>query len=508
MNRFVPVLLVFVSTLSLCLAQAPKREFRGVWVATVFNSDWPSRSSLSTELQQAELLKLIDTHKKMGMNALIFQVRPASDAFYYSAMEPWSEWLTGEMGKGPQPFYDPLSFAIEACHARGMELHAWINPFRVLTNADRSRKIDPRHISLKHPEWVLRYGSNLYLDPGIPEAREYVLQIMSDLVSRYDIDAVHIDDYFYPYRIAGQDFPDTLSRKKYLDPGLSLEAWRRNNTDIFVYDANTLIKRLKPWVKLGISPFGVWRNRSRDPLGSDTRAGQSSYDDLYADIRKWLQNRWIDYVAPQLYFSIGYNLADYELLLDWWALNTFGRHLYVGKAAYKVNNNADQNWNDPNQLNKQIKLDRSSSLIQGSAYFSATSLIKNPLGISDSLAKVYKIPAYQPLMNWLSPDQLVPPAEISYDLIRGGILLRWRAGNLARYVAIYRFPAGIKPNTSDNSYLLALLPGNTSQFVDETLPAKGKYTYLLTFLDKLQSESLPSLPLVVSAKKKHIRVKP
>jgi len=378
--------------------QTPKREFRGVWIATVKNIDWPSRAGLSSEEQQRELVNLIDRYHQMGMNAIIFQVRPAGDVFYFSAIEPWSEWLTGIQGKAPVPFYDPLQVAIEACHERGMELHAWVNPFRAYLDVDRDRMTHVFHVMHTHPEWVVTYGPNAYIDPGIPAARDYVVEVIEDIVMRYDIDAIHIDDYFYPYKIEGKAFPDTLSFERYGRNYRDKDEWRRENNNQFIYELRNTIKTHKPWVELGISPFGVWRNNADDPLGSDTRAGVTSYDDLYADVRTWLQKGWIDYVAPQIYFSIGYPPADYAILLDWWSQNSFNRQLYIGKAAYKVNNNHDQNWKLPGQIPGQIRMDRQREKVDGSIYFSAKSLILNPFCYTSLTSKtLYQ--GFLPLTN-------------------------------------------------------------------------------------------------------------
>ncbi|MEM6767094.1 MAG: family 10 glycosylhydrolase, partial [Bacteroidota bacterium] len=340
-NTLTPLFsLLFLSFTPFLLAQtdSPKREFRAVWIATVKNLDWPSRSGLSTAEQQKEIRDILDFHQKNGMNAVIMQVRPSADAFYFSAKEPWSEWLSGQQGKAPFPWYDPLTYFVEESHKRGMEFHAWFNPFRALMDVDNNKLLSVEHISNKRPDWLVRYGKNLYFDPGIPKAREYVSSVILDVVNRYDIDAVHFDDYFYPYRIANEEFPDSSSYEAYGRGYPNRDNWRRNNVDSFVESINYQIKATKAHVKLGISPFGVWRNIADDPLGSDSRAGQTSYDDLYADIRAWLLKGWIDYVVPQIYFSIGYPPADYEKLADWWAQNQAGRHLYIGKATYKIDN--------------------------------------------------------------------------------------------------------------------------------------------------------------------------
>ena len=276
---------------------SPNYEFRGVWVATVGNIDWPSKKTLSVEEQKEEFINLVEMHKRNGMNALIVQVRPAADALYSSSYEPWSEFLTGIQGQAPVPFYDPLTFMISETHKRGMEFHAWLNPYRAVFNM-RTSSIASNHLTKTHPEWFLVYGDKKYFNPGLPQVRRHTVKVVEDLVKRYDIDGVHMDDYFYPYRIAGREFPDEKEYKRY-GKGMSKDEWRRSNCDSIIYELFNAIRTIKPKLRFGISPFGIWRNKSQDPMGSDTKGGQTNYDDLYADILLWLEKGWIDYVAPQ-----------------------------------------------------------------------------------------------------------------------------------------------------------------------------------------------------------------
>jgi len=494
---------------SLYAQQPPKREFRGVWVATVKNIDWPSQAGLDAETQQQELIELLDFHRKNGMNAIIMQIRPSADAFYESKYEPWSEWLTGQQGRPPMPYYDPLDFAIDACHKRGMEFHAWINPYRAVVDYDSLKLLAPGHIVEEHPEWFVRYGANLYFDPGIPDARDYVMKVVLDVVRRYDIDAVHFDDYFYPYRIPEQAFPDTASFRKYGGFYEEVEEWRRHNVSEFIRLLSRRIKLEKPWVKFGISPFSVWRNQDKDPLGSPTRAGQTSYDDLYADIRKWLENQWIDYVAPQLYFSIGYELVPYEKTLDWWRNVANGRHLYAGHGVYKINNNADKNWELPDQIPRQIRLNREFEEVQGSIFFSARSFKSNPLGINDSLRNgLYARPALVPVMGWLESQAPLAPAELEGSSQHKGVLLSWQQPQskpAPAYYAIYRFK-GKKPGSTDEAtHLLDVVGAHQPFYLDTTLAVPGKYTYVVTALDRIQHESGPQNPFAcVKVKRKHL----
>jgi uncharacterized lipoprotein YddW (UPF0748 family) len=383
---------------SLAQTGTPNYEFRGVWVASVDNIDWPSKKTLSVEEQKTEYIRLLDAHQRNGMNVMVVQIRPAGDAFYPSQYEPWSEFLTGKQGLPPTPMYDPLEFMITETHKRGMEFHAWINPYRAVFNLLKS-SVSPSHITKIHPDWFLVYGDKKYFNPGLPEVRQHLGRVVKDIVSRYNIDAIHMDDYFYPYRIAGKEFPDQKDYLKY-GRGLDKEQWRRSNVDSAILLIHNIIKSVNPKVRFGISPFGVWRNKSQDPMGSDTKAGQTNYDDLYADILLWMQKGWIDYVVPQLYWERGFKLADYDILLDWWNQHSYGRHIYIGQGIYRAGSNAA--WKNPDELPKQIQLLRSYPTTQGSVYFSSKSFDKNPNGWVDSLRNnYYRYPALVPPMPWL-----------------------------------------------------------------------------------------------------------
>jgi uncharacterized lipoprotein YddW (UPF0748 family) len=290
------MLLVFCLFALNAVSQNPRNyEFRGVWVASVDNIDWPSSKNLSVEAQKAEFIKLLDMHQQNGMNAIIVQIRPAGDALYPSQLEPWSEFLTGKQGQPPVPYYDPLTFMVKETHIRGMEFHAWLNPYRAVFNMQRS-SVAATHLTKLHPEWFLVYGDKKYFNPALPEVRQHTARVVKDIVTRYDIDAIHMDDYFYPYRITGKEFPDQQSFAQY-GKGMDKENWRRSNCDSIIKLLYQTIRTANPRVKFGISPFGVWRNKSQDPMGSETKAGQTNYDDLYADILLWMNKGWIDYVV-------------------------------------------------------------------------------------------------------------------------------------------------------------------------------------------------------------------
>ncbi|MEI7472164.1 MAG: family 10 glycosylhydrolase [Chitinophagaceae bacterium] len=372
-------------------------EFRGVWVASVDNIDWPAKGNYNADSQKIAFIQLLDMHKANGMNALVVQIRPATDAFYPSPYEPWSEWLTGKQGRPPVPYYDPLAFMITETHKRGMEFHAWMNPYRAVFNTSRS-SIAATHISRLHPDWFITYGDKLYFDPGNKEVQQYVTNVVKDVVSRYAVDAIHFDDYFYPYRIPGKEFPDN---DKYLlyGKGMNKDDWRRSNVDSIILMLSKAIKKENKKCQFGISPFGVWRNIDKDPDGSNTKAGQTNYDDLYADILLWLKMGWIDYVAPQLYWEFGHKAAPYEVLIDWWNKHSYGKNCYIGLGIYRAGSN--EAWKDKNQIPRQIQLLRQSANIQGMIFFSSKSFNKNPNGWNDSLRLNY----------FASPAQLPNPLK-------------------------------------------------------------------------------------------------
>ena len=372
-------------------------EFRGVWVATVDNIDWPKKGDYNTESQKAAFIKLLDMHKLNGMNAMIVQVRPAADAFYPSPFEPWSEWLTGKQGLPPSPYYDPLEFMITETHKRGMEFHAWMNPYRAIFNINSS-SIAEAHITKIHPDWFLTYGDKQYFDPGNREVQQYVCNVVKDVVSRYAVDAIHFDDYFYPYRIPGKEFPDDTKYQQY-GGGMNKEDWRRSNTDSIIYKLSKVIKEANAKCQFGISPFGVWRNIDKDPVnGSNTKAGQTNYDDLYADILLWLKKGWIDYVAPQLYWEFGHKAAPFEVLVDWWGQHSYGKKCYIGLGIYRANSNTA--WKDKTQLPQQITRIRNTPNLQGMIFFSSKSFDNNPNGWSDSLRLNYfSVPAKPPVFK-------------------------------------------------------------------------------------------------------------
>ena len=373
-----------------------KTEMRAVWVATVDNIDWPDTASVEAQLHKDAFLRLLDTHFCNGINTIIVQIRPSSDAFYPSPYEPWSQWLTGIQGQAPQPFFDPLDFMITETHKRGMEFHAWINPFRAVQNIEKS-SIAENHVTKQHPSWFIQYGNKLFFDPGNKEARQYVVDVVKDIVKRYPVDAIHIDDYFYPYPLPGVKFHDEKTYGLYGN-NMKLDDWRRSNVDSVISNLYTEIKKINSNCQFGVSPFGVWRNSDRDPRGSKTQAGPTDYDYLYADILLWLKKDWVDYIAPQLYWEMTSKHVPFDVVLDWWSKNTNGKKCYIGLGVYRAGCN--KAWSDKNLLPKQIEKIRKTPNIQGMMFYSSRSLEKNLNGWSDSLRLNYfKEPAMTPKMK-------------------------------------------------------------------------------------------------------------
>ena len=357
------------------LPESKKIEFRAVWIATINNIDWPSKPNLPVDEQKREFLRLLDTFEKFNLNVVILQVRAASDAFYQSKTEPWSLFLTGKQGRAPTPFYDPLEWAIEMCHQRGMKLYAWFNPFRVRNLG--YYPLDPKSFAARHPEYVKEYDKKYFLDPGYPEVRAHVVEVISEVAHNYNVDAILLDDYFYPYPVEGKKFRDEKSFTKYGQGFLpkKIKEWRRENINKFVATLTESLHSIKPGIKFGISPFGIWRNKSVDPSGSSGLRATSSYDDLYADVRKWLVNGWIDFVIPQLYWEKGNHFGDFTSLVQWWSANSYGKPLYIGQALYKTTA-AKNGWMLPDELNNQINFLRQNDKVGGFAFYSASNIGK------------------------------------------------------------------------------------------------------------------------------------
>lgn len=493
---------LFVLSFSTLLAQpektSPKREFRGVWMASVENIDWPSKPGLTADQQKMELMEMLDANQKAGINVVMLQIRPAADALYAKGREPWSKWLTGKQGQAPGPGYDPLEFAITEAHKRSIELHAWFNPYRA-TNDNNFAALSPNHITRIKPNWFFTYGGKKLFNPGIPEVRDYIVKVFLDVVDNYDIDGVHMDDYFYPYEIKGQHIKDALAFKNY-GPGFDgIDNWRRHNVDTLIQMLNDSIHKHKPRVKFGISPFGVWANKFQNPEGSETHGGDSFYE-LFADSRKWVKKGWVDYINPQIYFPIGDRAVSFDKLLDWWSDNTYNRHLYIGMAAYRISEHRAGKFKDDRAaMPDEIKYLRNNPRVGGSVYFSSRSLLNNPLGFTDSLRDTYyKYPALPPAMLWIDSVPPNPPVNLSAVSDKDCIDLKWETPPLAKdkeavygYV-IYRFGSNEKINLNDPQYIIHIQYNDVPFYSDETVQKEKTYIYVVTALDRMKNESGPS----------------
>ncbi len=386
---------IFIIHYSLFIAPLNAQiAFRGAWIATVANIDWPSTEAVGNDsLQKAEMVWILDSLQSLGINAVIFQVRPTADALYQSEYEPSSHWLMGKQGDSLT--YDPLEWTIEQAHSRNMEVHVWLNPYRVNLAKTDTSMICADHIWRKHPEWFWEYNKQWYFNPGLDITCDWICTIVSDIVDRYDIQAIHMDDYFYPYPAGGKPLPDTETFKKYPRGFSDIHEWRRDNVNRAIQEISRAIHECKDSVQFGISPFGVWRNASVDSTGSKTTAGITNYDDLYADIRLWIKKGWIDYVLPQLYWEIGKKAADYEILAHWWANEVRGTNckLYIGMAPYRLEGaKKDSPWGIGNEISRQMKLNRTIPEISGECFYSTRPLLRNPRHVCDSIQKAYTAP--------------------------------------------------------------------------------------------------------------------
>ncbi|HYK77379.1 MAG TPA: family 10 glycosylhydrolase [Daejeonella sp.] len=492
------ILTVFISVHLFAQAPlTPKREFRGAWIATVANIDWPSKPGLPTEIQKQELLRIFDDHQRSGINAIMLQVRPATDAFYGKGREMWSRFLTGKQGQKPNPYYDPLEFAIEEAHKRGMELHAWFNPYRATFDLVDGNT-NYLHLTKQKPEWFFTFGGKKLFNPGIPAVREYIVQVIMDVVHNYDVDGIHFDDYFYPYPEKNQTLPDYEAFKTYGAGFNKIDDWRRHNVDTLIKTLSDSIHAAKRYVKFGVSPFGIWRNRSQHPEGSESN-GFDGYGKLYADARKWVQSGWLDYINPQIYFPFYYAAAPYEKLVDWWSNNSFGRHLYIGQAAYRAAENR-QGWSNRKQIPDQIRYLRNNTRVQGSVYFSSKSLTNNLAGVRDSLRNdFYRYPALQPPMLWLDDVDPNAPREVEAKMEANAVQISWKAplpaedGDTAFGYVIYRFNEGSALNINDPKNILKIsFEGSLTSFTDTSILPNRSYTYIVTAIDRLKNESVIS----------------
>lgn len=383
-----------------------QREFRGVWVATVANIDWPSKSNLSVDQQKFELIAILNRMQELNLNALILQVRPNGDALYSSSIEPWSAWLTGTQGTPPNPYYDPLQFAIEEAHKRNIELHAWFNPYRARLRGNAP--FAPNHMASRFPQYAYQYGDLVWMEPGAREVQDQTFNVIMDVVQRYDVDGIHLDDYFYPYPKDGIPFPDSQIYNAYRAAGgtLGLKDWRRQNVNLMIKRIHDGIKATKPYVKFGISPFGIYR-----PGAAPGTVGLDQYDSLYADVKLWIEQGWMDYLSPQLYWKIDPPQQSYPVLLDWWLQhNPQRRHVYTGNALYRIENE----W-PVSELQRQVAISRQrlAQLSLGNIFFSMKIFRDNRQGVNDIFkSAIYPTPALVPPMPWLDNQPPQTPSDI------------------------------------------------------------------------------------------------
>ena len=491
-----------------------KREFRGAWIQTAFQGEY---KDMTPAQLRKDFVRKLNYLQSCGINAIIFQVRPEADAFYKSDIEPWSRFYTGQQGVAPAGNFDVMEFLIDECHKRNMEFHAWLNPYRAST-AGNTRFADS-HIYNKHPEWFVTYGGQMYFDPGHPGSAKYTNEVVREFVSRYDVDGIHFDDYFYPYKVTAKDengktyvvdFPDTLTWEQFGKPFFKdKDAWRRNNVNQLIRMLSQTIRETKPWVKFGISPFGVWRNKSTDPVrGSDTQAGVQNYDDLYADILLWSEKGWIDYVTPQLYWKIGKKIVDYPILLDWWIKYSNGRHLYIG---HSMGNGADE-------IERQIEMLRAKGYdqVQGSFYWNAASVLRNAKDresnreMNPMLRSLNTAVALVPPMPWL--DMTAPKAATDLKVSGSAPIVEvsWKptySDNLM-YFLVYKFEKGQPVDVSDPSAIVAKLHyenDETMSYYDKQ-GRKGDFTYAVTAVSRNNIES-PAVSQAVKVTKTAVKTK-
>lgn len=474
---------------SVCLSQieVPKREFRGAWIATV-NGQF---QGMSTEAMQKGLINRLNQLQKAGINAIIFQVRPESDAFYKSSFEPWSRFFTGVQGKAPSPYWDPMEFMVRECHKRGMEFHAWINPYRAKTKTTAA--LSPMHPYTQHPERFISYGGQLYYDPGQPENRKYICKIVKDIVSRYDIDAIHMDDYFYPYPVAGEEFKDHVSFARYGRGFANIGDWRRNNVNQLIKEIHQTVRETKPWVKFGVSPFGIYRNKKSDPKGSNTN-GLQCYDDLYADVLLWVNEGWVDYNIPQIYWEIGHKAADYTTLINWWNQYASNRPLYIGQDVMRTVKNADLNNPNEHQMRTKMHLQRTLPNVDGSCQWYTEAVLDNPGNYRTMLEVNYhRFPAIPPTSPFIDDKAPKKVKKLKPIWTSDGYVLFWKApkakhemDKAVQYV-VYRFGMEDPLNLENPSKIMAVT--NNTYYKLPYEHGNQRFIYVVTALDRLHNES-------------------
>ncbi len=466
-----------------------KREMRGAWIQCV-NGQF---QGMGTQRMQQTLAYQLDELRKDGVNTIIFQVRPECDALYESSIEPWSRFLTGTQGQPPSPYWDPLGWMIEQCHARGMELHAWINPYRARTK--NTTMLAPNHIQVRKPQNCFDYDGLTILNPGIPENRDYICEVARDIVTRYDVDGIHMDDYFYPYPAAGQTIPDDQQYQLYNNGIRDRGDWRRYNVNLFIEQFYKTVHKAKPWVKVGISPFGIYRNKRSSDIGSNTN-GLQNYDDLYADVLLWVNNGWLDYCVPQLYWEIGHKAADYDTLIRWWNQHAGKRPLIIGEDVERTVKATDPANPSQSQMNAKYRLHRQMPNVKGTVLWYAKAVVDNIGNYGSSLRSYYwSKPVLQPDMSFISKKTPKKVRKLKPVWTSDGYMLFWTAPKgddwyrkPVGYV-VYRFAKGQKQDLSDASKIVAVTTDTYCPL--PYVEGKAKYTYYVTALNRLHNESKP-----------------
>jgi len=481
------ILLTVALMLAVAVGAQQKREMRGAWIQCV-NGQF---QGIGTAKMQQTLTYQLNELQRDGVNVIIFQVRPECDALYESKLEPWSRFLTGQQGKAPSPYWDPLKWMIEECHKRGMELHAWINPYRAKTKG--TKMLASNHISVRKPMNCFAYDDLFILNPGIAENRDYICEVAKDIVTRYDVDGIHMDDYFYPYPVKGEGIPDD---ELFYDNSNGLKNqndWRRYNVNLFIEQFYKTVHTAKPWVKVGISPFGIYRNKRNSEIGSNTN-GLQNYDDLYADILLWVNNGWLDYCVPQIYWEIGNKAADYDTLIHWWNQYASARPLVIGEDVERTVKYRDPKNPNVHQLSAKMALHQQLPNVQGSVLWYAKAVVDNVGNYGTSLRQTYwRYPALQPAMPFIDDKAPGKVRKMKPIWTSDGYVLFWTApkgddwnDQAVKYV-VYRFGAKEKINTNDPSKICAITtqPFYKLPYVD----GKEKWVYVVTALDRLQNES-------------------
>jgi uncharacterized lipoprotein YddW (UPF0748 family) len=474
----------------------PKRELRGAWIATFANIDWPNRSQ-TPQQQRDAFVTIMNHHAQTGINAVYVQMRSQCDALYPSAIEPWSADLTGTQGRAPSPLWDPMQFAIEECRKRGIEFHAWLNPYRAVSLSTNLPGFSPNHIAKLHPEWTLTVGTAIILNPGLPEVRDYITSVVVDILQRYDVDGIHFDDYFYPAGTINDDASFNADPRGFT----SKADWRRDNVNLLIKRVYDTVKSIKPWVKFGVSPTGIYRNSTNPDIGTNT-SGLEHYTVLFADSKKWLQQGWVDYIAPQVYWYIGQPGANYGVIVPWWNNNANGRHIYVGMAGYKVNDPAQgANWANPSQIPNEVRMNRSYPNVYGQIIYNTSSLRSTTkLGFRDSLRLFfYQKPALLPTMPWRDNVAPLPPTAVhAVRYADDSVVINWTrppaASNeldKAKRFVVYRStdPA---VNIEDANNILTITVNDTTAFNDQSVAPNTTYYYKVTAIDRFHNESIVS----------------